>query len=122
VPGLAVVLASDEADRTAPFSDRELEVLRAARTGASVNQVAAQAHLAPGTVRNYLSAAMARLGSARGTRPPAAPGGAGLELTAAAQDQSGRCGNCRGGGRRPRPRKNSAAVPRPKMKPPTCAQ
>jgi DNA-binding NarL/FixJ family response regulator len=36
--------------------------LRAARTGASVNEIAAPVHLAPGTVRNYLSAAMAKLG------------------------------------------------------------
>jgi two-component system, NarL family, response regulator DesR len=45
-----------------PLTERELEVLRAARTGASVNEIAAQVHLAPGTVRNYLSAAMAKLG------------------------------------------------------------
>jgi two-component system, NarL family, response regulator DesR len=44
-------------DRTAPLSDRELEALRAARTGASVNQIATQAHPAPGTVRTYLSSA-----------------------------------------------------------------
>ncbi|MGH3392345.1 MAG: response regulator transcription factor [Actinomadura sp.] len=45
-----------------PLTDRELEVLRAARTGASVNEIAAEVHLAPGTVRNYLSAAMSKLG------------------------------------------------------------
>jgi two-component system, NarL family, response regulator DesR len=39
-----------------------LQVLRAARTGASVNEIARQVHLAPGTVRNYLSAAMTKLG------------------------------------------------------------
>ncbi|SNS79314.1 response regulator transcription factor [Actinomadura mexicana] len=44
-----------------PLTDRELEVLRAARTGASVNEIAAQVHLAPGTVRNYLSTAMTKL-------------------------------------------------------------
>ncbi|GAA2279701.1 response regulator transcription factor [Actinomadura sp. NPDC048955] len=44
-----------------PLTDRELEVLRAARTGASVNEIAAEVHLAPGTVRNYLSTAMAKL-------------------------------------------------------------
>jgi two-component system response regulator DesR len=37
-------------------------VLAASRTGSSVNEIAAQVHLAPGTVRNYLSAAMAKLG------------------------------------------------------------
>jgi two-component system, NarL family, response regulator DesR len=46
-----------------PLTDRELEVLRAARTGASVNEIAAEVHLAPGTVRNYLSAAMSKLGA-----------------------------------------------------------
>ena len=45
-----------------PLTDRELQVLRAARTGASVGEIAAQVHLAPGTVRNYLSAAMSKLG------------------------------------------------------------
>ncbi|MEV0663319.1 DNA-binding response regulator [Actinomadura luteofluorescens] len=44
-----------------PLTDRELEVLRAARTGASVNEIAAEVHLAPGTVRNYLSTAMTKL-------------------------------------------------------------
>ncbi|MFI6793045.1 DNA-binding response regulator [Nonomuraea sp. NPDC050383] len=45
-----------------PLSDRELEVLRASRTGASIREIADQVHLAPGTVRNYLSAAMSKLG------------------------------------------------------------
>ena len=45
-----------------PLTERELQVLRAARTGASINEIAAQVHLAPGTVRNYLSAAMSKLG------------------------------------------------------------
>jgi two-component system response regulator DesR len=44
------------------LTDRELEVLRASRTGDSVNEIAARVHLAPGTVRNYLSAAMGKLG------------------------------------------------------------
>ena len=37
-------------------------MLRASRSGASVNEIAEQVHLTPGTVRNYLSAAMAKLG------------------------------------------------------------
>ncbi|GAA4377551.1 response regulator transcription factor [Actinomadura sp. NPDC048032] len=53
----AAALTEDEC----PLTDRELEVLRAARTGASVNEIAAQVHLAPGTVRNYLSTAMTKL-------------------------------------------------------------
>jgi two-component system, NarL family, response regulator DesR len=45
-----------------PLTERDLQVLRAARTGASINEIAARVHLAPGTVRNYRSAAMAKLG------------------------------------------------------------
>jgi two-component system, NarL family, response regulator DesR len=46
-----------------PLSDRELEVLRLVREGLSASAIAAASHLAPGTVRNYLSAAMAKLGA-----------------------------------------------------------
>ncbi|MFE9017360.1 DNA-binding response regulator [Streptomyces sp. NPDC007808] len=56
------IAASALTEDDCPLSDRELEVLRAARTGASVVEIAAEVHLAPGTVRNYLSAAMAKLG------------------------------------------------------------
>jgi two-component system, NarL family, response regulator DesR len=56
------IAASALSEDDNPLTDRELQVLRAARTGASVNEIAAQVHLAPGTVRNYLSAAMAKLG------------------------------------------------------------
>jgi two-component system, NarL family, response regulator DesR len=56
------IAASALTEGACPLTDRELEVLRASRTGASVNEIAAQVHLAPGTVRNYLSAAMAKLG------------------------------------------------------------
>jgi two-component system, NarL family, response regulator DesR len=56
------IAASALTEHASPLTDRELEVLRLARTGASVNEIAAQVHLAPGTVRNYLSAAMAKLG------------------------------------------------------------
>jgi len=47
-----------------PLTERELEVLRASRGGAPVAEIAARVHLAPGTVRNYLSSAMAKLGAA----------------------------------------------------------
>jgi two-component system response regulator DesR len=57
------IAASALTEDDCPLSDRELEVLRATRTGASVAQIAAQVHLAPGTVRNYLSAAMSKLGA-----------------------------------------------------------
>jgi two-component system response regulator DesR len=46
-----------------PLSDRELEVLRLVREGLSAGAIATTAHLAPGTVRNYLSSAMAKLGA-----------------------------------------------------------
>jgi two-component system response regulator DesR len=57
------IAASALTEDHCPLSDRELEVLRATRTGASVNEIAALVHLAPGTVRNYLSAAMAKTGA-----------------------------------------------------------
>ncbi|MGI5289990.1 response regulator transcription factor [Nonomuraea polychroma] len=56
------IAASALTEDDCPLSDRELEVLRASRTGASIREIASQVHLAPGTVRNYLSAAMAKLG------------------------------------------------------------
>jgi two-component system, NarL family, response regulator DesR len=56
------IAASALTEGACPLTQRELEVLRASRTGASINDIAAQVHLAPGTVRNYLSAAMTKLG------------------------------------------------------------
>src|SRR5262245_42134567 len=55
------IAASALTEDACPLTERELDVLRAARTGASVNEIAAEVHLAPGTVRNYLSAAMSKL-------------------------------------------------------------
>lgn len=52
--------AWDDAD---PLSDRERELLREVAGGASNAEIAAQLHLAEGTVRNYLSTAMSKLGS-----------------------------------------------------------
>lgn len=57
------IAASALTEDDCPLSERELEVLRATRTGASVAEIAAQVHLAQGTVRNYLSAAMSKLGA-----------------------------------------------------------
>lgn len=45
-----------------PLTDRELDALRASRSTTSVQDIAEQLFLSPGTVRNYLSAAMAKLG------------------------------------------------------------
>ena len=47
-----------------PLTDRELDVLRVSRTAVGVQQIAEQLHLAAGTVRNYLSSAMAKLDAA----------------------------------------------------------
>lgn len=55
------IAASALTEADCPLTTRELEVLRAARTGESVRTIADQVHLAPGTVRNYLSSAMTKL-------------------------------------------------------------
>jgi two-component system response regulator DesR len=46
-----------------PLTDREREVLREAAAGAGNAEIAARLHLAEGTVRNYLSTAMTKLGA-----------------------------------------------------------
>ncbi len=43
---------------------READVLELAIDGSSVEEIASRAHLSPGTTRNYLSSAMAKLGVA----------------------------------------------------------
>jgi two-component system response regulator DesR len=53
-----------------PLSDRELDALRETLEGYSVKEIAARLHLAPGTVRNYLSSAMQK--THRSTRQDAA--------------------------------------------------
>ncbi|RBY82778.1 response regulator transcription factor [Blastococcus sp. TF02A-26] len=47
-----------------PLTPREADVLELASTGAPVEEIAARIHLSPGTVRNHLSAAAAKLGAA----------------------------------------------------------
>lgn len=47
-----------------PLTDRELDVVRHSRSTLSVQQIALRLHLAPGTVRNYLSSAMTKLDAA----------------------------------------------------------
>ncbi|WP_438388859.1 response regulator [Actinopolyspora saharensis] len=44
-----------------PLTERELELLLHTRTGNTINTISKQVGLASGTVRNYLSAAMAKL-------------------------------------------------------------
>ncbi|WP_406641592.1 response regulator transcription factor [Amycolatopsis sp. WGS_07] len=59
-PALAVAtLAAGES----PLTARERDVLIAARSGASVAEIAGSLYLSPGTVRNYLSGAIAKTGA-----------------------------------------------------------
>src|SRR3954463_6661033 len=46
-----------------PLTPREADVLELAAGGAPVDEIAARAHLSPGTVRNHLSAAAMKLGA-----------------------------------------------------------
>jgi two-component system response regulator DesR len=59
-PELAAA-AWDEAD---PLTDRERQVLRLAAEGQAGAKIAAELHLSEGTVRNYLSEAISKLGAA----------------------------------------------------------
>lgn len=56
------IAASALSGETCPLTDRELEVLRHARGGAQLAYIAAELNLAPGTVRNYVSSSLAKLG------------------------------------------------------------
>lgn len=47
-----------------PLTAREAEVLECAADGAPVSEIARRASLSPGTVRNYLSSAVTKLGAA----------------------------------------------------------
>lgn len=60
-PGLAseAISAGDS-----PLTSREADVLELAADGAPVEEIAARANLSPGTVRNYLSSASAKVGAA----------------------------------------------------------
>jgi two-component system response regulator DesR len=60
-PALAAEAWSVEED---PLSDRERQILRHAGEGRSSAEIAAELHLSEGTVRNYLSEAIAKLGAA----------------------------------------------------------
>ena len=56
------IAASALTEDASPLTERELELLRATRGGGTIDEIAAELHLAPGTVRNYLSTAMRKLG------------------------------------------------------------
>ncbi|MBD3136276.1 response regulator transcription factor [Microbispora bryophytorum] len=72
--GLRVVdpaLAAESlASGSSPLTGRERDVLRAARQGGTVAEIARSLHLSAGTVRNHLSAAIGKTGA--GTRAEAA--------------------------------------------------
>ena len=55
-------LAIDAWSEADPLNDRERQVLRLAGEGMSAGEIAAQLHLSQGTVRNYLSEAIGKLG------------------------------------------------------------
>jgi two-component system response regulator DesR len=58
------VLATDSlVAGESPLTAREIDVLRAAREGASVAAIAGRLHLSEGTVRNHLSSAIGKTGS-----------------------------------------------------------
>lgn len=57
-PEIAADALSDE---RSPLTDRELDVLRAGRRGETTGQIAHALSLAPGTVRNHVSAILAKL-------------------------------------------------------------
>jgi two-component system response regulator DesR len=59
-PDLAAAAWDDEAD---PLTDRERQVLRLAAEGQTSARIAAELHLSEGTVRNYLSEAISKLGA-----------------------------------------------------------
>lgn len=48
-------------DERSPLTDRELDILRAGRRGETTGQIARTLSLAPGTVRNHVSAILAKL-------------------------------------------------------------
>ncbi|GAA4372080.1 response regulator transcription factor [Actinomadura sp. NPDC048032] len=58
----AELAASAMAAGDNPLSERERDVLRLAGAGAETARIAADLHLSEGTVRNYLSTAMAKMG------------------------------------------------------------
>ena len=59
-PGLAVAALSEG---ESPLADREREVLSASANGATIEDIAQKLYLSEGTVRNYLSTAIKKLGA-----------------------------------------------------------
>jgi two-component system response regulator DesR len=68
--GLRVIdpeLAAEAWSEPDPLTDRERSVLRMAGEGVSTGKIASKLHLTEGTVRNYLSGAISKLGAANRT-------------------------------------------------------
>ena len=63
-PGLATEAWSAEPD---PLTDRERQILQRAGDGRSSSEIAAELRLSEGTVRNYLSEAISKLGASNRT-------------------------------------------------------
>jgi len=61
--GLRVIAPELAVSGRDPLTDREREVLREVGEGHPNGEIAARLHLAEGTVRNYLSSAMVKLGA-----------------------------------------------------------
>jgi two-component system response regulator DesR len=59
---IAPELAMVAWDQASPLTDRERDLLTEVAAGASNAEIASRLHLAEGTVRNYLSAVLAKLG------------------------------------------------------------
>jgi two-component system response regulator DesR len=55
------VAADALSDERSPLTERELDVLRAGRRGETTGQIAKSLSLAPGTVRNHVSAVLSKL-------------------------------------------------------------
>lgn len=59
-----VLAAESLAEGPNPLTERERAVLRCAREGLRVAEIASRVHLSQGTVRNYLSSAIGKVGAA----------------------------------------------------------
>ncbi|MEJ5920365.1 MULTISPECIES: response regulator transcription factor [unclassified Corynebacterium] len=59
-PELAALAISES---ESPLTERERQVLELTGTGMSMEEIAATIHLAPGTTRNYVSAAISKVGA-----------------------------------------------------------
>lgn len=58
-----ILAASALSEGDNPLTDRECDVLRASEDGATIEDVASRLYLSEGTVRNYLSTAIKKLGT-----------------------------------------------------------